>query len=67
MKKEILSVCAGVGAVPAGAELREDSEKKYGAFYGEKQTIDVFFLGTSHVMGCNRAVDHNRLQSGEPG
>lgn len=30
--------------------LREDSEKKYGAFYGEKQPIDVFFLGTSHVM-----------------
>lgn len=30
--------------------LREDSEKKYGAFYDEKQPIDVFFLGTSHVM-----------------
>ena len=30
--------------------LREDSEKKYGAFYSEKQSIDVFFLGTSHVM-----------------
>ena len=30
--------------------LREDSKKKYGAFYSEKQPIDVFFLGTSHVM-----------------
>lgn len=30
--------------------LREDSERKYGAFYSEKQSIDVFFMGTSHVM-----------------
>ena len=29
---------------------REDGARKYSAFYEETQPIDVYFLGTSHVM-----------------
>ena len=29
---------------------REDGARKYSAFYAETQPIDVYFLGTSHVM-----------------
>lgn len=29
---------------------RDDSERKYGPFFEEKQDIDVLFLGTSHVL-----------------
>lgn len=32
------------------AMRRDDSERKYSAFFGETQDFDVFFLGTSHVM-----------------
>ena len=29
---------------------RDDSERKYGAFFEEKQDFDVLFLGTSRVL-----------------
>lgn len=29
---------------------RDDSERKYGPFFEEKNDIDVFFMGTSHVL-----------------
>ena len=32
------------------AMRREDSDLKYSAFYAETQPIDVYFLGTSHVI-----------------
>ena len=32
------------------AMRREDSDLKYSAFYAENQPIDVYFLGTSHVI-----------------
>ena len=32
------------------AMRREDSDLKYSAFYAETQPIDVYLLGTSHVM-----------------
>ena len=39
--------------------LREDSEKKYGAFYGEKQPIDVFFLGSQAEWETGQRSDPN--------
>ena len=39
------------------ALLRDDSARKYSAFYEEKQDFDVFFLGTSHVIDAIYPID----------
>ena len=53
--KRILSVVLLLLAVVGGlllcdrATRRDDAERKFGSFFSEKQDIDVFFMGTSHV------------------
>lgn len=54
--KRILSVALLLLAVVGGLLLcdrvtrRDDAERKFGPFFAEKQDIDVFFMGTSHVL-----------------
>ena len=54
--KRILSVVLLLLAVVGGlllcdrATRRDDAERKFGSFFSEKQDIDVFFMGTSHVL-----------------
>lgn len=56
MKKRLLYVVLWICALCAGLMLcdrllmRDDSERKYGAFYDEKQDFDVLFMGTSRVL-----------------
>ena len=52
----LLSVVILILAVVGGLFLcdrvtrRDDAERKFGSFFSEKQDIDVFFMGTSHVL-----------------
>lgn len=54
--KRILCVLLLLLAVVGGLLLcdrvtrRDDAERKFGPFFSEKQDIDVFFMGTSHVL-----------------
>ena len=54
--KRFFCVLLFIAAVIGGLLLcdhvtrRDDSERKFRSFYDEKQDIDVFFMGTSHVL-----------------
>ncbi|MED9821430.1 MAG: hypothetical protein U0J65_05305 [Christensenellales bacterium] len=56
MKKKIAMVALWLAALVACLLLldrgmrRDDSERKYGAFFAEKQDFDVLFFGTSRVL-----------------